>query len=90
MFVALTSLTLDYRFICKDENNDNVIIKQRLITLIPTFLALVIGVVPFFLPAYVKYEYALGSYILLFVILMAVEVGYMFINRKKLIRGLFN
>ena len=90
MFVSLTSLTLDYRFICKDENNDNVIIKQRLITLIPTFLALVIGVVPFFLPAYVKYEYALGSYILLFVILMAVEIGYMFINRKKLIRGLFN
>ncbi len=90
MFVSLTSLMLDYRFICKDENNDNAIIKQRLITLIPTFLSLVIGIGPLFLPVYVKYKLVLGSYILLFILLMLFEVIYMFINRKKLIRGLFS
>ncbi len=90
MFTSLTSLVLDYRFICKNETNDNVIIKQRLITLIPTFISLVIGIAPFFLPAYKQYKFALGSYILLFMILMMIEIVYLIINRKKLVKGLFN
>ncbi len=90
MFASLTAIMLDYRFICKGEINDNVIIKQRLITLLPSFISLVIGISPFFLPAYVKYKFVLGSYILLFIILMIIEIVYMFINRKKLVKGLFN
>lgn len=90
MFVSLTSILLDYRFINKGKTNDNAIIKQRLITIVPTFLSFVIGIGPLFLQPYSQYKLLLASYILLFFILMIIEVSYLLINNKKLLRGMFN
>lgn len=90
MFVALSGLLLDYRFIEKNETNDNAIIKQRLITLVPLVLSLVLAFSAFILPYYTDYRILLGCYMLIYIILMIIEVLYMLINHKKLIAGLIN
>lgn len=87
--VSLTGLVLDYRFIEKNESEDNVIVRQRLITMIPIFVSLCIGVVPFFLPIYNQYRYSLGAYMMVFIIVMIIECLYLLINRKKLVNNLF-
>ena len=87
--VSLTGLLLDYRFIEKNETEDNAIIRQRLITMLPIFLSLCIGVVPFFLPIYNQYRYSLGAYMMVFIIAMIIEYLYLLINRSKLISNLF-
>ena len=89
LLVSLTGLILDYRFIEKNETEDNVIVKQRIITMVPIFMSLCIGIGPFFLPIYNEYRYLLGAFILVFVIMMIIEWLYLLINRKKLISNLF-
>lgn len=89
VLVSLTGLLLDYRFIEKDETEDNAIISQRLIVVIPMFVAVAIGVIPFFLPIFPKYALLLGAYSVLMVIIILIEVAYLLIKRKKLIRNLF-
>ena len=90
MFVALSGLLLDYRFIEKNETNDNAIIKQRLITLVPMVLSLILAFSAFILPYYTDYRILLGCYMLIYIILMIIEVLYMIVNHKKLIAGLIN
>ena len=90
MFTSLTSIVFDYRFISKKESDDNIIIKQRLINFIPSFISLVIGVCPLLLPIYSKYYLLLGAYILIMVLIIIFEIGYLYFNRKKLIHNLFN
>ncbi len=89
LFVSLTGLILDYRFIEKNETEDNAIIKQRLITMVPLFMALCIGVVPFFMPVYSGYKYLLGAYVLALIVSMIIEGIYLLVNRNKLIDNLF-
>lgn len=90
MFVALSGLLLDYRFIEKNETNDNAIIKQRLITLVPMVLSLILAFSAFILPYYTDYRILLGCYMFIYIILMIIEVLYMIVNHKKLIAGLIN
>lgn len=90
LFVSLTSLILDYRFIEKDELDDNSIIKQRLIGMIPMFLSIIIGLGPFFIPVYKQYKLLLGSYVVAMIIGMMIEHIYLILNRKKLYINLFN
>lgn len=90
MLVSLTGLVLDYRFINKNVTDDNTIIKQRLITIFPSFMSLVIGIGPMFMPVSTNYKFILGSYVLFFLIIMIGEIIYLVINHKKLLRGLFN
>jgi ABC-2 type transport system permease protein len=89
MTVSLTGLLFDYRFVEKNEMNDNYIIKQRLITIVPMVLSLILGIIIFIFPIYSKYKLLLGCYIFILIIIMFVEIIYMLINNKKLIRGLF-
>lgn len=90
MFLSLTGLVLDYRFIEKNEINDNYIIKQRLITMIPPFIAVMLGAIILIFPPFNRYKLLLGCYILMIIIFMIIELTYMVVQNKKLIRGLFN
>jgi DMSO reductase anchor subunit len=89
LLVSLTGLILDYKFIEKNETEDNAIVRQRLITMIPIFLSLCIGIVPFFMPIYSGYRYLLGAYVVAFVIFIIAELFYLLINRNKLLSNLF-
>lgn len=90
LFVTFSSLIVDYRFIEKNEKDDNTIIKGRLVSLVPSFLAVFIGIGPFFLPLYVNYEMLLGSYALGMSFLMVFELIYLILFNKKLKMNLFN
>ena len=90
IFVSLIGIILDYRFIEKNETEDNAIISQRVITMVPSFIALVIGIAPFFMPLYKQYAMLLGAYVLLFLIGIIIELLYLLINRKKLLASLFS
>lgn len=87
LFVSLTGLVLDYRFI---ENNEYAIVKQRLVTMVPTFLSVFIGIFPFSITLYFDYRYVLGSYMLAMIIGIVIEIVYLIVNKKKLLKGLFN
>lgn len=89
LFVSYTSLILDYRFVEKNDLDDNNIIKQRVISIIPTFLAIVISVGPFFIPVNKQYKLVLGSYVLAMILFILIERIYLLINRNKLRRNLF-
>lgn len=89
LFVSFTSLVVDYRFIEKNETDDNTIIKQRIFVFVPMFLSFIIGVGSFFLPLYKDYELLLGSYVLLMVLFLLGEILYLILYRKKLLRNLF-
>lgn len=90
MFVSLISVLLDYRFINTLEQDDNVILKQRVLGMIPTFLGLIIGIGPFFIPAYKKYNLLLGSYVLAMVIGMFICGLYLVVMRERLLENLNN
>jgi hypothetical protein len=89
LLVSLTGLVLDYRFIEKNETEDNAIVRQRLITMIPIFISLCIGIVPFFMPVYSGYRYLLGAYVVSFIVFIVIELFYLLINRDKLLSNLF-
>ena len=89
VFISLTGILLDYRFIEKNETEDNAILSQRLITMVPSFISLMIGIVPVFVPVYKRYALLLGAYSVILVLAIVVELLYLLINRKKLIRHLF-
>mgnify|MGYP003289636336 FL=1 len=90
MFVSLTGLLLDYRFIEKNENNDSVIMKQRLITLVPTFIAIVMGISIMLFPVFIDVRIAMGSYLVTFIVFSIIEIVYLFLKRKTLLRNLIN
>ena len=90
MFISLTGLVLDYRFIEKNETNDNFIIKQRLVTVIPPFISIMLGVIILTFPPFARYKLLLGCYMLVLVIFMIIEIIYLLVQNKKLVRGLFN
>lgn len=90
MFISLTGILLDYRFIEKDEMNDNFIVKQRLIIMIPTFISVLLGAIILIFPPFNRYKLLLGCYILILIIFMVIEIVYLLVQSKKLIRGLFN
>lgn len=89
VLVSLTGLVLDYRFIEKGENEDSSIINQRLIVMVPLFISVFIGIIPFFLPVYQRYELLLGAYAVIMVIIILIELIYLLIMRNKLINNLF-
>ena len=88
LFISLTGLVLDYRFVDRVSKSDNVILRQRLIVIVPTFLSLIIGFVPTFFIVSLKYKLFLGSYILGLSLFIIAELLYMFIFRDKLQDGL--
>ncbi len=88
--ITLTSIILDYRFIEKKEDNDNAIIKQRIIVMVPSFLAIIISFGPLFIPVYRQYKLLLGSYVLAMLIIIFIEFMYLVICKKKLLQNLFN
>lgn len=90
LFVSLTGLILDYRFIEKKEDNDNVIIRQRLVVMVPKFIALLLGIMIIVFPIVVDYKVIMGTYILILILLLLMELSYLLFNRKKLLDNLFN
>ncbi len=90
MFISLSGLLLDYRFIEKNETNDNYIIKQRFVTMIPSFLSILLGAIILIFPPLLRYGLALGCYILILIIFIVIELIYLLVQRKKLLEGLFN
>ena len=91
MFVSLTSLLLDFRYPMKDELNEGVIIKGRLLTFIPMFLSLLIGAGPIlFVSISLKFKYFHISYMIILFSLMIIEIIYMIIYRKKLMHNLLS
>ena len=89
IFISLTGILLDYRFIEKNETEDNAILNQRLLTMVPTCVSLVIGIAPVFVPVYKKYAMLLGAYAVILVFAILIELLYLLINKKKLISNLF-
>ena len=90
MFMVLTGLVLDYTFVSKKENSDNVIVRQRIIVFVPTILSLVIGLFPILINAGIKRNYFSGAYMLLMIVFILVEIVYLLINKEKLLKKLFN
>ena len=88
LFISLSGLVLDFRFVDRVSKSDNVIIRQRMIVIVPTFLSLIVGFVPMFFVVSLKYKLFLGSYILALTLLMLVEIIYMKTFKKKLEDGL--
>lgn len=88
MFISLVAIILDYRFIEKVETDDNAIIKQRFIGMVPPFLAIIIGIGPLFIAAYKMYKLLLGSYVLAMCIGMIICLIYLLISREKLLENL--
>ncbi len=90
MFMSLTGLVLDYTFVSKKEKSDNVIMRQRLITFVPTVISIIVGLLPIFLNTGLKVDFFSGAYMILIAILILIEVLYLVINKKKLLTNLFN
>lgn len=90
ILITLTSIILDYRFIEKKEDNDSAIIKQRIVVMVPSFIAIIISFGPLFIPVYRQYKLLLGSYVLAMLIIMFIEYMYLLIWKKKLLQNLFN
>ncbi len=88
IFVTSTSILLDIRFIEKTTTDDNTIIKQRLINLIPMCLSLAISTIPILFPLIEQYYFTLGSYLMAMLFIMLIEYIYFKMNRQKLIRNL--
>lgn len=85
LFISILGITLDFVFIDNKERDQNVIIKQRLITFVPIIVSGVIGISPFLLPVYFKYYYMIGSYALMEFVGVIICVIYLLINYKKLL-----
>ena len=90
MFTSLSGLLLDYRFIEKDELNDNYIIKQRLINIVMPFISILTSAIILIFPTFISYKILLGCYILIILIFIVIEIMYLIINGKKLLSNLFN
>ena len=90
MFISLLSIVLDYRFVVKNENDDGVILKQRIISYIPSLLSLLIIFMPLLFKAYVLYKVIILSFILMLLIGMLMFMVYLIINGKKLRKHLVN
>ena len=90
MFICFTGLFLDYRFVSKNSVNDNDIIKGRLINIIPSVLAIIVGVVPLLIGLYAPYHKTLASYMLIMFIVFIMEIIYILINKKKLEKNLYS
>ena len=89
MFNSLLGITLDCTFIDKKEKDNNVIIKQRFITLIPSIVAVLIGLVPFLEPVFLKYRVVLLTYGFIYLLFMITCIVYLIVFRKSLKKKLF-
>ena len=89
MFNSLIGLLLDSVFIMKDSNDNNSIIKQRLITFVPNIIALIIGFLPMMVVGYRNYKLLNGTYILIMILIMLGIIVYMIIKRKSLTQKIF-
>ncbi|HAB66496.1 MAG TPA: hypothetical protein DCE23_03915, partial [Firmicutes bacterium] len=85
IFINNTCLLLDLIFIEKIEKDDNVIIKQRLINLVPMFLSILIGLLPVLLPLTDRYYFTLGSYIMAMIFIIIIEIIFFKIKKKTII-----
>lgn len=85
IFVSATSLLLDTIFIEKTQSDDNTIIKQRLINLVPMCLSILIGILPILLPLTDRYYFTLGSYIMAMLFILFIEYITFKLKRKSLI-----
>ena len=57
--------------------------------MVPLFISLCIGIVPFFMPVYSGYRYLLGAYVVVFIVFIVVDLLYLLINKNKLLSNLF-
>jgi hypothetical protein len=84
MFISLLSLILDYKYVVKKESDDGVILKQRIISYVPTLLSVLVIFLPLLFKAYILYKIILSSFILLCILSMLICLLYLVINKKKL------
>lgn len=84
MFISLLSILLDYRFVVKNEIDDGVILKQRVISLVPSLISFMIIFIPLFFRAYILYKYIICSFAIVCLVFMLISYIYLLINRKKL------
>lgn len=90
IFLETFSLALDYRFIIKNENNDNVITKERIIGYVPLFISLFITVSAVLTLGIGYYKVYLLGLTSIFLLLTLGTLLYLVINRKRLYNLLIN
>ena len=89
MLNSLIGLFLDSFFLVKNCNDDNVIMKQRFVTLVPSIVALFIGFLPLFTSNFKKYIDVQGAYILAMFVIFLIILIVMIINNKKIRNKIF-
>lgn len=89
MLNSLIGLFLDAFFVVKNCNDDNVIMKQRVVTLVPSIVALLIGFLPMFTSNLTNYVHVQGAYVLVMLIIMFILLIAMIIKRKKISQKIF-
>lgn len=83
-FVSLLGLVLDYRFVNLKNENEVVILKQRMIGYIPSIISIFIVILPVILPLYTYSMLILAFYTFVFAIGIVICLIYLLINKKKL------
>ena len=58
--------------------------------MVPTFISIFIGIMPFFFNFYKQYTLLLGAYCIVFIVIMVIEGIYLIINRDKMLSNLIN
>ena len=58
--------------------------------MVPTFISIFIGIMPFFFNVYKQYTLLLGAYCIVFIVIMVIEGIYLIINRDKMLSNLIN
>lgn len=86
LFITSTSLFIDTIFIEKNEKNDNIIIKQRIVNLVPMCLSILIGFLPLLTPITEQYYNTLGSYIAAMIVIIILEIIYYCIKKQSIIK----
>ena len=88
MFIELLSLVLDYRFNLCSELDDNVILRQRVISYIPMLISLGLLGLLFLIYGLGDYKYVLMGISAMCLLGIIACIGYLIIQRKKLYKGL--
>ena len=90
MFVSFTSLFLDYVFVDKSNMSDSEVVKGRILTIVPTIIAIIIGMVPILTILTGVYNKLLIAYCLVMIIFLIIEFVYLTINKKVLEENLYS
>lgn len=82
-FNSLLGLFLDYRFKEEVNRKDSYIIKQRFMTMVPSFIAIFMALSPILFSFYGEYKYLLVAYLLIYLLLSLFLLIYFVFYMKR-------